>query len=318
MRKAKIFIKSLFIVYWCLGFLLGIGLSAESSLCINASNSIGKWQKGTVTQREVVFTDKAKISSETEIYVASKGKYQLIAYVHHNWRKSCPCIYIEAIDSTGKVHRGYHKIENIWYLGSGDKGRWFFVSLSDNPYWDLPEGILSLKFWAGAKDSTWGNLSVPMEDKVSIGQFFLIPVAGSNSETFLPWMVNIESGTGNWQICDYDHEHATNFIKTQEKESLFYINLNIPTSTNYLLWLSILSKSDGALEVGIKNGSREEKNIVKLKAEKKWILVRMGSLKLDKGPCLVSFKNLNQNEVMIDFFFLVPELKTSNDSLSFR
>jgi len=318
MRKLKILIKSLFVVYLCLGFLLGIGLSAESNLFINASNSVGEWKKGTVTQREVAFTDKPDIKSETEIYVACKGKYQLIAYVHHNWRKSCPCIYVEAIDSTGKVHRGYHKIENIWYLGPKDKGRWFFVSLSNNPYWDLPEGILRLRFWAEAKDSTWGNLSVPMEDKVSIEQFFLVPVVCLNSETFLPWMLNIESGTGNWQICDYDHEYATNFIKTQKKNSLFFVNLNIPASANYLVWLSILSKSDADLEIGIKNGSREEKNIVKLKANKEWNLLHTGSVKLDRGPCLIYFKNLDQNEVMIDFFFLTPELKTSNDSLGLR
>jgi hypothetical protein len=155
-----------------------------------------------------------------------------------------------------------------------------------------------------------------MEDKVSIAQFFLVPVVCSNSETFLPWMLNIESGTGNWQICDYDHEYATNLIKSRRKNSLFYVNLTIPTSAHYVCWLSILSETDSDLEVGIKNGAREEKNIVKLKADKEWKLVHMDSVKLKKGPCLLSFKNLSQNGVMIDFFFLSPEPETSDGSLS--
>ena len=315
MRKVKIFIKSLFVVFCYFGFLLGFGLSAESNFCINATNSVGQWQKGVVTQRTVAFTDKANIKSAITISISSKGKYQLLAYVHHNWRISCPCIYVEAIDSVGKVHRGYHKIENIWYLGPEDQGRWFFVSLSDNPYWDLPEGILKLNFWAEAKDSAWGNLSIPMEGNVSIEQFFLIPVTGTNSEIFLPWMVNIKSGTGNWQICEYDHEHGTNLIKTSEKNSLFRVDSAIPVSASYICWLSFFSVSGGRLELEIKNGSLIEKNIIKLKAAKEWSSIYIGPIILDKGKCSIYFKNLDQNEVMIDRFILIPDAQVGNNSL---
>lgn len=307
MKRSKILIRSLLVVYFCLYFSLIIGQSAESNLVINASHSIGEWERGTVTQREVVSTDKPNLKSEIEIYVAHKGKYQLIAYVHHNWRKSCPCIYVEAVDYREKLYRGYHKIENIWYLGPKSKGRWFLVSLSDNPYWELPKGILKIRFWAEGNGSSWGNLSVPMEDKVSIGQFFLIPVTHSDSGTFLPNVLNIESGTGNWQICGYDREYATNFIKTKEKNSLLNVKSDIPVSGNYLGWLSVLSRSDGKLEIGIKNRSREDNTIVQLRADNKWNLIRTGPVRLDKGPCSIYFKNLGQNEVMIDFFSLIPE-----------
>lgn len=314
MRKSKILIRSLFIIYLCFGFLLGLGLCAESDFCINASDSAGGWQKGIVTQRKVSFTDKAKIKSKAEIYVPRKGNYQLVAYVHHNWRKNCPCIYVEAIDSAGMTHAGYHKIENAWYLGPQDQGRWFFISLSDNPYWGLSEGTLRLTFWAEARDSAWGDIPVPMEDKVSIAQFFLIPVTGSNSKTFLSWFPNIESGSGNWQICDYDHTYATNLIKTSEKNSLFCVNSAIPVTSCYIGLLSVLSESDGSLEVGIKNAASVKKNLIKLKADRQWNIVYMRPVKLNKGACSIYFKNLNQNKVMIDYFFLIPEGQALDDT----
>ena len=308
MGKSNTLIKSLFIAFLCLGVFLGAGLGAEPGLFIDAGNSTGGWKKGTVTQREVAFTDKPNISSEIKLYVSHRGKYQLIAYVHHNWRKSFPCIYVEAVDSAGKLHRGYHKIENIWYLGPEDKGRWFFVSLSGNPYWDLPEGALRLKFWAEAEDNPWSELSVPMEDKLSIAYFFLLPVVDADSGPFLPWLLNIESGTGNWQACEYGSEYATDFIRAVNKNASFFINVNIPATAGYSAWLSVLSKGEGTLEMRIKNGSREQKSVIGLKAAKTWNLFHAGPFKLNKGPCSIYFKNLDQNELMLDFFLLTPEL----------
>jgi len=314
MRKSKILIRSLVIIYLCFGFLSGIGLCAEPDFCINASDSSGGWQKGMVTQRKVAFTDKAKIKSKAQIYVPNKGNYQLVAYVYHNWRKNCPCIYVEAIDSAGMSHAGYHKIENAWYLGPQDQGRWFFISLSDNPYWDLPEGIMGLTFWAEARDSAWGYISVPMENKVSIAQFFLIPVTGSNSKTFLSWFPDIGSGSGNWQICDYDHAYATNLIKTSEKNSLFCVNSTMPVTSYYVGLLSVLPESDGSLGVEIKNAASDKKSLIKLKANKEWNIVYMRPVKLNKGACSIYFKNLNQNKVMIDYFFLIPVGQSFDDT----
>ena len=143
MKQSKELIKSLFCgIFFC--FFLSDNLWAETSLVIDATSSTGTWEKGIITDRKVLFTDKSYVVSNIQMDVPKPGEYQLFVYAHHNWRKSSPCIYVEAVDSEAKVHTGYHKIENIWYLEQQDKGRWFFISLAQNPYWNLPKGKYNL------------------------------------------------------------------------------------------------------------------------------------------------------------------------------
>jgi hypothetical protein len=305
-RKQKVFINSLLQVYACFGFFLGISLGAECSIRIDSKASTGEWSKGVVSYRDAVFTHKEKVSSEAEVYIPAQGKYQLIAYIHHNWRKSCPCVYVEAIDSAGKAYKGYYAMEHIWYLNSRAQGRWFFVSLSNPPYWELPKGVLRIKFWAQAKDNAWVDRTVPMENRISIAHFFLLPVRGENPAVFLSWMPNIESGTGGWEVCDYDPVYATNFIKTQQKGQIFHVRFDVPVSAKYSGWLSVLSESDAPLEICFKNKEKEITQAVVLKAGTSWNLVSLESVSLEKGPCEIYFRNLDHNAVMIDYFFLAP------------
>ncbi len=40
----------------------------------------------------------------------------------------------------------------------------------------------------------------------------------------------------------------------------------------------------------------------------------MRPVKLNKGDCSIYFKNLNQNKVMIDYFFLIPVGQVFDDT----
>ena len=96
MKGRKKLSKALLFYLFITFFPFEINLYAQTNLVIYATDSQGYWEKGTITNRKVVFTDKSFKASEIQTYVPAAGSYQIFAYVHHNWRKSFPCIYVEA------------------------------------------------------------------------------------------------------------------------------------------------------------------------------------------------------------------------------
>lgn len=305
MRQTKIFINLLLLTLF-LFFSLNINSWAQSTLIIDANESKCAWEKDIITNREVIFVDKPFIAAEIQTNIPIAGKYQLLAYVHHNWRKVTPCIYVEAVDSEGNKHKGYHKIENIWYLSQESKGRWFFVTLSQNPYWNLPKGKLYLKVWVAGNNSPYDNIIVPMEGRVSIEKFFLIPVIDNNSGSYLPGVSYPESGEGDWNISYYYPKYATNLIEANSKGSLFSCKATVPISRRYQIWLSVLSPLNNSLEMTVKNKFKKNKFNIKFDGKDEWITIPIQTLYLEKGRYSIVFKNLGPNKIMIDFFMILP------------
>lgn len=295
----------------CHSFLLFFSdspLCAGTSPVIESINSQGVWEKGIITNRNCIFTATAGALSSIEAYVSSPGKYQLFAYIYHNWRdrEVFPCIYTEAIDSTGKKHAGSHMIENIWYLNEKKRGRWFFIALSDNPYWTLPKGKLQIKFWVKGKRSPWENEIIPMENNIAIESFFILPVLGSNSESVSLGIIHPESGRGNWGVIHYHPLHATNLIEAAEKDALFSYTIYVPKSAYYRGWISVLSYQNNQLKLILKGDSKKHEADVRLKSDHNWSLVTTKTLYLQKGSYTLSFRSSSLNKISIDYFLLVP------------
>ena len=296
-----------------LAFFFLIVVLASSSFADNfpvahAINSQGDWQKGEITQREVIFTNKFKVKSEFRLNIPYPGKYQLLAYIHHNWRNYIPCIYVEAFDSQGKVHRGGACIENCWYFSEGEAGRWFMVSLSGNPYWVLPEGKLQIQFWAEGRESVWEDSIAISEGTISIEDFFLFAIVEEESTLFLPGIIYPETGRGSWQILDYHPEYGTNLVISDKPASLLECKINIPVSGYYQGWISLLTDSDDLLKIWIKKEKFKREIKVKLEKFKNWTSIPLESIYLKKGEYTVSFKN-SKARILIDYFLLIPLLK---------
>lgn len=311
MRRIKIFI-SLLLFNLLLRCSLEASIWAEACLVVDAANSKGAWKKGIVMDRKVLFTDKAYAVSELQIDVPAPGKYQLFAYLHHNWRESFVYIYVEAVDSNGIAHKGYHKVENIWYLRQEDIGRWFFISLMQDPYWNLPEGKLNVKFWVEGKTAAWEDTIVPMEDKVSVEHFFLIPTVSSETGTFLPGMINLESGRGDWHSHYYYPRYATNLIETNRKNSTFSYKADIPASLYYQGWLSVLTPSDNSLEIRLKNKSNQHKLNIELNGKEQWQLISLEPLYLNEGTYSIVLESLRSHKILIDYFIAIPISQENN------
>lgn len=289
-------------------FSYSTSLSSEIQLFCDILYADGLWEKGTILDRAAVFTNKAGAVSSVKINIPKAGRYQLFGYIYHNWRKSVPNFCIEAIDSKGTRHKGYHKIENIWYLNESTTGRWFFVSLSQNPYWELPEGKLKINFRAEAKDSTWGKAIVPMESIVAIGGFFLVPVLNSDKEIFMPWLISHEQGKGGWDSISYHQQYGTDLIQTNKKNALFSYVSHIPIAGYYRLVLSVLSSSDNFLEIAIGDMHNRYNFSAEVKSCKTWRLISTNPVYLNKGKSFIKIRNVNSDQIMVDFLLLQPDL----------
>jgi len=295
-------------------FFFFVIISANSSFAQNfpvahAINSQGDWQKGEITQREVIFTNRVKLESEIDIDVPHSGKYQLLAYVHHNWRNYAPCVYVEAIDSQGKAHRGGACIENCWYFKEKEAGRWFIVSLlQGDPYWVLPEGKIQIKFWMEGKKGIWNDTIVSPEGEVAIEDFFLLPMEEEKAKFFLPGIIYPETGKGSWESLDYHPEYGTDLVISDRPDSLLDCKTNIPVSGYYQIWISVLTDSEDLLKIWIKKGKFKHRFNVRLKKTKNWALVSLEPLYLKKGEYILSFEN-SKGRILIDYFLLLPFIR---------
>jgi len=159
------------------------------------------------------------------------------------------------------------------------------------------------------RSTAWDNTVVYVEDKVSIEHFFLIPVVRSEFGTFLPGIINLESGKGDWSNFYYHPRYATNLIETNKKNSSFSCKANIPAAAYYQSWFSVLSLMDNSLELGIENELDKHKINIKLNGDNKWLLIPIEPIYLNKGTHSIVLKNLCPHKVSMDFFILLPRLE---------
>ncbi|MBU1862062.1 MAG: hypothetical protein KKH94_00130 [Candidatus Omnitrophica bacterium] len=279
---------------------------SHAATVISAQSARGEWIKGDIAQREAIFIDKTGCVSEVSFNVPRPGKYQLFTYLYHNWRKSFPCIYVKIIDSKGKTHFGYHKIENIWYLEQEKIGRWFFVSLMNNTYLDLPAGPLQVKFWIEGQKTAWEKDVVPIEDIVAVESFFLSPIVKTDGDRFLPWMSYPEVGSGDWDRINHHSKYGTDLITTHTINAIFTYQIQVPVAGYYHGVLSVLSPEGSIVQITIKKGFKKHSIPLTLRRKEEWQLVDAKPLYLKEGTYDVTFKNLHTNKIMIDYFFLFP------------
>lgn len=265
----------------------------------------GEWGQMLICGRQAVYNHNSVPLTGIKTDILKQGNYQLFAYVYHNLRTSCPVFFLEATDSAGNIYRGSHVVENIWYLGDEQSfGRWFFISLTDGTYWELPKGKLELKLWVEARDSSWeDSCQAALNDFVGVDSIFLIPVI---DDSFQQAPLSPESGRGTWQKSYYHPDKCTSVITSTTKGSTFYYDLDIPVDGYYKLWLSALSAVSTDLVLSLENDLVKHSATVKLKGEESWELVEVEPMYLAKGGYSLIFKNLSYNKVMVDFFVLSP------------
>ncbi|MEI6831367.1 MAG: hypothetical protein WCK61_01520 [Candidatus Omnitrophota bacterium] len=302
----KISLKVLYLAACLFNFLINPAY-ANPALIIDASDATGKWSKGVVTGREVVFTNKSLVKSEVQVYIENPGKYQLFSYIHHNYRKAIPCIYTEVLNDKGVLYNGYHRIENIWYLDKIYPGRWFMVSLTQDPYLELSRGKLTIRFWADAFKTIWDNGKTSMEGKISIDKLFLVPVKESGENLFLPWLIFPEVGEGNWDIAEYAQEYATNLVESSQKGQSLTIQVDIPYADYYKLSGSVFSLLNNNLWVIFQGKSDKQKMEIKIKGRDTWSFANSDTIYLNQGEYKITLEHTNSNLISIDYLMLLPE-----------
>ncbi len=292
--------------------LLLIPAYSSPILVVDASSSKGKWGKGVITSREVSFTNSPSIKSEVQIYIENPGKYQLFLYVHHNYRKAIPCIYVEVLSDGGILYNGSHRIENIWYLDKDSPGRWFMVSLTQEPYWELPKGKLIIRFWADAFKTIWGNGKTSMEGKISIDKFFLIPVEESGPGMDLPWFISSGAGDKIREIVDYYPQYASDSIRVGKDKSDFFLETYIPQAGYYKLGGSVFSTVNNNLNISISGESDRRQISIAVAGADTWSFIYSSPVYLIKGRHVLEFLPSGSNEILIDFLLLTPCAKEGN------
>jgi len=301
--KAGFKIKVSFLAVFFCGLFIPLGYP-EQVFSVNAVDSLGEWRREVVTGREVVTTSKALAKSEIQVYIEEPGKYQLFAYIHHNWRKVVPCIYAEVANDGGVLYQGYHRIENIWYLDRENPGRWFMVSLTQGSFWELPRGRVTIRFWADAKAAVWDDSSGQMEGSISVDKFFLVPVWPSGKDSNSAWLVYPEAGNGNWSISDYQSKYATNLAKSVKRGQTLSIPVKVPSPGNYRLWAAVFSPEDNRLGITFRDKFHKRKAGVGIKGKDTWSEIMTGPVYLNKGECRIVLEHLGQGEILVDYLIL--------------
>ena len=171
----RIKIKFLAFVFICTCVICLVLHAEQSFYSFPATDAKGSWQIGKIGDKNVILTEKANEKGYITIDVPKDGYYQLYISLYHSWRKYCPFLYIDVVDSKGKHYSNYTFSEPRWYLEAG-KGRWEFRSPSAFPFWHLHEGKLKMEFWLVSKNSPWVLRRASVEGEVAIGKFVLIPI----------------------------------------------------------------------------------------------------------------------------------------------
>lgn len=280
---------------------------AGTSIVIPSIDMSGEWDHGTITKREAVLTDNAGAVARITINIASAGKYQLLAYVYHNWRKASPVLYMEATDSKGHVHKGYHVLEKILYLRDETAGRWFFISLADNPYWELPGGELRIRIWAKGLNDPWVKAEVPMEDAVAIDRLFILPVENFSGEKYLSWLVNSETAQGNPEICDYYPAYGTHLIGSRKFADPALFSLDVPYDGHYRLGFSVFASMGSSLKFKLQNKAQGLRQDIVIKASPTWSFAMSDRVYLNRGNYSFTLGSNTKKETLIDYLVLLPD-----------
>jgi hypothetical protein len=281
---------------------------SNPALVINANSSIGGWNKEVITGREVVSTDEPLIKSEIQVYIENPGKYQLFSYIHHNYREATPCVYVEVSNDKGILYSGSHRIEHIWYLDKVDPGRWFMVSLAQDPYWELPRGNLTIRFWADALKEVWNNKNTPMEGKIAIDKLLFIPVQESGKNISLPWLVYPEAGEGDWDISEYNPKYATNLAGSAKNKETLVLTVDVPYTDYYQFSGSVLSLLDNNLRIVFRGKSDKQKTDIKTKGQDTWSFVASDSIYLHQGEYKMILIHTDSNPILVDYLMLLPSM----------
>lgn len=296
--------RILFLAAW---FVLLAGPAfAGSGSVIDAADGSGEWKRVTVTGREAVSTNKTLARSEVKAYVAEDGKYQLFAYIHHNWRKAIPRVLVEVVNDNGLLFQGFHRIENIWYLDRDSPGRWFMACLTTEPYWNLPKGELTIRFWAESQEGVWDTAKAAMEGDIAIDKFFLIPAQGAGKELSLSGVIYPESGTGDWDIRGYHPGYATNLAQSAKLGQSLAVRTKVAYPGYYRLFLAVFSEADNQLKIIFQGNAVKEEKQIMIKAKNAWSTLGSERIYLRPGEYRIILKHLSDNNIAVDYLMLLP------------
>lgn len=287
------------------------GFCADCAPIKKASEAEGGWKREIILGRDAISADKNGTSSRIWFDVPAEGGYQFYAYVYQNWRRDSPFIYVEAEDSLGKKHYGYMFFEPCWYLKREDPGRWLMHSPVTAPSWRLPRGKVSLTFSVYGRKSMWSREEVPMEGKVAVEHFFLIPVIGGN-EAVSTALLEPEFFFSAVKAEPYDGRYGCGIIVSAEPGDLSTADIIVPSGGTYLVFVSMRMGGGGSVELSLEPGGyRFVLKAGEVQKEPIWRGEMFGPFDLKQGEYRLTFKNISEVTgpgamVEADYFWLVP------------
>jgi hypothetical protein len=179
------------------------------------------------------------------------------------------------------------------------------VSLGDNPYWELPQGRLTLRFWIEGRTSSWFTAKIPAEGMVAIDRFFLVSLNSDDEGAFSPMAVHLACGGGDWNISHYDRRFARDLAYSEKPKERIDSGFSVPCSGYYRLWLPVLADASCVLKTVIKSPSSENKIETAIEGSEVWQEKSLGPVYLEEGEHSVYFENTASAKVMLEYFLLL-------------
>lgn len=306
-RRIRTAYSQKFILFFIILLLRDNGPLFAEQFLVDAQGAVGAWKKSTIKSRNAVFTNTNFVQSEIFYDIPKYSKYGIFAYVYHNYSKQSPNLNIMILDSRGSAHYGSHRIENIWYLDKPDSGRWFFISLLDKEYLDLPAGKISIRFWVDGLGTKTDDGSMGTENIVAIESLFFLPVTESMEVFYSPNIIAPETAIGDWKVNEYDSLYATNFISSDSINDACVLQINYPLTGNYSILTSVLSGAENKLSFSsVGQGSIPNLSSTQIPAKASWAIERVGPIYLKSGSNKVKILHGAANNILIDYLFFIP------------
>jgi hypothetical protein len=275
-----------------------------AAIVVEGESAEGAWQVGELRSRSVLYTDMQNQKASIVIDVPSAGRYTLFGYLFHAWQKDFATLFVEACDEEGNLYRGYHALENIWYTYQATNGRWFWASLSDNPYWDLPKGTLKVTFWASGKETAWTEKTKELESLLAIDTFILAPAFCEG----IPWGPSIEeTEDSDWDIFTYVPEYSTNIISSGKEGSSHGTTFSFVESGEYTAFIDVFACEGGFLELSLVRNGKTITDILPIIPSPLWQRIETSRMKVNAGRYEVRLcdrTSYPQHRLMVDSLFL--------------